>query len=503
MGYITKHWRGEFSLARSWWVNLFCINIIIILIATWLTNNTISENPVRANQIVGLYTVLTVLIIYPWQIIGTWRCAKRHIEENNDPGWARFAQIILVLGILGTFAQINSQWTTYTQIYHVGFGKDEYGNYKIEYSKDTSLIHLTGPFGFGISEDVNDMIEEYPSTKGIILDSIGGWIYEGRELSKVIIKHKLKTYSLAGCYSACGTAFIAGSKRYLGTGANLGFHKYKNIFNSTDTDMPSEQKIDLILYKKQGVSQIFLDRIFNAESNDLWYPTTEELLTENVVHEIINPSDIMQRSLNKDIREEALKTIAGFPLYQTISEYDPLLYKQIINDIEDGLVKGMRGVEIQQLAASYTGKLLTPALQNSSNTAITEFVTNVIKVGKKLEQRDPILCMKYYYPEQYGPILMTNYFSIDELLIQAAPTNRIIIEKYTKKNTLTDKESALRIIKEVVTQMGEEVNYLDKKGATKEEYSRICNATNILYQNILNYEVKKAGNTLRYLFASE
>ena len=244
MAYILKHWRGQLSLAISFWVNIILINVGIRIFEVWVTEAPLFENPVLASQFTITYTFLTLAIVYPWQIIGLWRSANRHEEEKKRELWPGAVKILVVLGLFIILGNLRAQWSVYKDLYQIGFGTNEYTDYRVELINDGSLIHLNGRLEFGVSNEVRKLIDENPNVGGIILDSKGGRIYEGRELSRLILINGLDTYTLEGCFSACGTAFISGYKRYLANGANLAFHQYKSSAKSLDPyiDMRSEQK---------------------------------------------------------------------------------------------------------------------------------------------------------------------------------------------------------------------------------------------------------------------
>lgn len=227
VNYIQKHWRGELSLAVSFWINLLLINFVIRLVEKLLFYNEVIKNPVIAARVSFVYAAFALLIIYPWQFVGLWRACNYRIKTGGKRFWARATQVLVVLGFICTLSNLNLSWPIYKDFFRIGFQKDEYGNYTLKLEKNNTLIHLQGGLCFGVSKDVTKLLKKYPEVEGIILDSYGGRIYEGRELAKIISTYGLDTYSLKGCYSAATTAFIAGKNRFLGIGANLAFHQYK------------------------------------------------------------------------------------------------------------------------------------------------------------------------------------------------------------------------------------------------------------------------------------
>ncbi len=305
MNYIRKHWRGELSLSVSFWVNVFLLNIAILLFENLLTQNTIIEHPQVDARVTLIFISIALLVVYPWQLIGLWRSCNHHVEKTGKGYWARSAQVLIVLGLLAIVSKVNLSWPIYKDLYHLGFEQDEYANYTLELEKNNTVIHLTGVLGFGVSKDVANLLNKYPDVTGIILDSPGGRLYESRELAKLILTNGLDAYSLTGCYSACATAFIAGKQRYLALGANLAFHQYRSPYNNLGSfaEIKKEQEKDLRIFRQQGVKKEFLDKLFATTSDDLWYPTTDELIEAKVVHKVVRVSDISGRNRQRNTKK--------------------------------------------------------------------------------------------------------------------------------------------------------------------------------------------------------
>ncbi len=504
LAYIKKHWRGELSLAISFWVNAFLVNIGIRVFEAWLTEASPIENPVAASQVTIAYLFVVLILIYPWQIIGLWRSANKHSEATKKALWSGVVKAVVVLGLLGTIGNLGHSWPIYKGLYQIGFGTDEYGDYIVELTDDNQLIHLKGRLGFGIAKEVEQLVAENPNVNGIILDSIGGRIYEGRELSKIILINELDTYTLKGCYSACGTAFISGNKRYLAKGANLAFHQYKSGLKNFDSfiDMTSEQKKDLVLYKRRGINQDFIDRIFKAKQDDLWYPTIDEMLTSGVVHKIVNPSSFKPINYGSFKASELENELMTISIFQTIKKHEPKIFQQIIKGMEAQMKNGASLLEIQQEMEAYIQLRVGKALPKTSNKALIMFAGETINVLKKLENKEPILCMKNLFPEQYGSLQITKYLSNDERAPMLNALNLVIVDSYNSDNSITDIAAAEKLVTEISIQLGDDVSYLKATGLqNREEYSKACKTVIRFYEAILSNRRKTAANGLRYVFS--
>ena len=73
-GYFSRHWHGELSLAKSYWINFWFLSIVFTFILVFWMTLSINENPVFYSRTTLIIIAVIYLIIYPWQIIGLWRC---------------------------------------------------------------------------------------------------------------------------------------------------------------------------------------------------------------------------------------------------------------------------------------------------------------------------------------------------------------------------------------------------------------------------------------------
>ena len=112
--------------------------------------------------------------------------------------------------------------------------------------------------------------------------------------------------------------------------------------------------------------------------------------------------------------------------------------------------------------------------------------------------------MKALYPQQYGSLEFSKYFSHDELNPFLEALNKIIVDAYEKHNPPIDTEAAELLIEELVLKLGDYTEYLELEGLQNtDDYGRHCDAIIKLYEYILEEDKIAAGNILRYMFNSE
>lgn len=80
--YVGRHWRGQLSLARSWWFGAlvyFSVSAIVV------SSGVIEQEPIFA---VG------PLLLYVWFIVGIWRAAGKH---RGLRVWAIVARALVII----------------------------------------------------------------------------------------------------------------------------------------------------------------------------------------------------------------------------------------------------------------------------------------------------------------------------------------------------------------------------------------------------------------------
>jgi hypothetical protein len=146
-------------------------------------------------------------------------------------------------------------------------------------AEGTRLV-LTGEITFGVKETVSRLLRANPDLRTLVLASEGGHIYEARGLAFLVRDHGLNTRVETECSSACTLVFIAGQRRELGAKARLGFHQYAVGQGGVlpNLDPVAEQEKDRSFFEAQGASQVFLQRMFEAPSQGMWFVDAKEAL---------------------------------------------------------------------------------------------------------------------------------------------------------------------------------------------------------------------------------
>ena len=294
MGFIGKHWKGEYPLSVSFWL------VFVLLAATYhflepLFLRPFVDRPPVFIGVAASYLIVSRLIIYPWPIVGLLRSADNHYLAHERAIIRYGVQAVIVASMALTAAHIIGSAQSLV-IYKEKIdsaaspGKTDYS---LSLVNQATALHLQGPLDIGITRAIKKILDQNPRVRAIILDSEGGQIYEGRGLAMLFDERGLDTYSFSGCSSACSTAFVGGFNRFLGPDAKLGFHQYRMDSPSTLQfykfyDLKVEQKKDLSLYRAKNIDKEFLKKAFETPHDRMWFPSSQTLIDAGVIHAVVD-----------------------------------------------------------------------------------------------------------------------------------------------------------------------------------------------------------------------
>ena len=507
MDYIKRHWRGELTLAHSFWINMFLLNIVFTVPVLMLND---PPEYMRLDNVLLLsiaYMIVHLLIIYPWQVIGTWRSSNNHIDTHNRSFWARVVQVFLVLGVLSTVGQTITNAQLYSDMFKFAARQSDFSKYSVSMTDDNSRIHLKGYIGPGTPKDILRLLKSNSNAEGIILDSRGGLVKEAMAIHKIIKKHNINTYTLDGCLSACTIAFIAGKERYIGESANLGFHGFRAVFDAPGINYNDDQEQHKVekMYRDADVSEVFIDRMFTAQEDDMWYPAYAELIEHSVVQGETSTVEVAATSKYKSANiKEIEDSLLSYEPYRLIKQYEPDLFQELTMQLETLYNNGASMAEIQRNISGYIEKIAMGSMGSASDETLESFIYVLIKFGRKVGRQDPFTCVQYYFPDQYGNADVTRYLAKEDFEELNNVFSMLIKDGYTEIAPIVDKEKGEAVINAVVEKIGDDAKYLDPANTHGDDgYKKACDVTIAFYDGIMRHDKGESINALRYLFASQ
>lgn len=292
-GYLCRHWQGKQSLAWSFWVNLVLLRAAILELERFTHPPFVEDRPADVALTLSFFVVFHV-VVFVWQVVGVVRACDAYQRNFGASSVALMAFIGIAGALLITLI---SAAGSFLPLVREPAGEPEYlarereraARYSLAVdAENETLVQFTGTFELGVTKKLAALLEAHPAVRGIVLDSPGGHVYEGRGVAKLVQRHNVDTYVLDDCSSACATAFIAGNARVLGPHGRLGFHRHLMDANYPVylVDEEAEMQKDLDFYEAQGIAPDFLKKVFHTSHDGLWRPSQAELLAAGVVTDI-------------------------------------------------------------------------------------------------------------------------------------------------------------------------------------------------------------------------
>jgi hypothetical protein len=280
--YISDHWAGNHSLARSLWINLLAIDIVLRFLEMLMA------------RIIGNISLISVVIIFLiifiigssiniWQFVGLWRAARKR------RGFLGF-MVILVIMVLSIFSILSSynflvlEFDLFISVLEDFLLPPS----TITTSMDGHQLLFTGRIKKGDALEFKKVLDDHPNIQIINLDSPGGLVNESRIMATLTRERHLNTYVAHLCASACPIIYMAGQHRYINPSAKIGFHRY-SLAGKSEQVINQYMETDMRKFQEEGVPVYFTDKIYATSAWSIWEPSLSELKAANVVTDVGSP----------------------------------------------------------------------------------------------------------------------------------------------------------------------------------------------------------------------
>jgi hypothetical protein len=402
--WFARHWRGELTLAQSYWINMGLLSVPFGLLGAALgaSGESAFADAPRVFSALTLALLAGCLIIAPWQIVGVWRAAKRHVTTGGRRFWARAAQVVSATNAIMLVGQLVAVAPLAWHLGHFALGLDTMGPGTIRVVGGGHEIQLSGTLGFGTAERLADVLERHPKVTVLRLTSPGGRMGEAHRLQKLVAARQMTTYVAEACLSACTSVFLAGRERVAHQHASFGFHQ-PGLAGVSAWFWNAAVEADARDMLAAGVDPAFVARARAIEHADLWTPTSDELLASHFVTRISDGSEFAivvddPRVAVDEIERELLQA----RLFRVLKLYEPEVYRAALTTVDRVVrAEGTLG-DIRQDVLSRVVDVLGRRLPRASDAAAVEFGRHVATALGILERADVGLCFAYLFPQPGG-----------------------------------------------------------------------------------------------------
>jgi hypothetical protein len=278
MAFFRKHFNGDYTLARSYWLHLFVLQYVYLGTTVVLLEWLAESYPARYSS--GMIIVSTVFgyVVWGWAVGGTWASANKHASRGGGGKWATVVRVLIVLGGLRLLFATPVNVRTVADHWPVARGAQLGPSVSLQFGPDGKSILLAGGINDGTAEALAAALDRAPAVTTVVLQSGGGWTHEGKLIANTIATRGLGTRVDTECSSACTIAFLAGRVRTARPGARLGFHAFSAV-GGGEAFGRSVQKT----YGSAGLAEAFIARIAATSPERMWYPDQKELIAQGIL----------------------------------------------------------------------------------------------------------------------------------------------------------------------------------------------------------------------------
>lgn len=495
--FIIRHWRGNFSLPRSYWINSLISNIFIFVLFI------LSSQEVRhvRNLYIPIASLLffwgVVVVVLIWQLVGTWRSANRASIENPKSIWPNIAKFMMVLATLKFGADfVKDAPVQFEDAYQAAIGDPAMGKRGIRVLADGTEIEISGPMARGQVEAFSDALVDSPRAHLIHLDSLGGRISVAEDIADIISGLGLDTLVDNRCASACTIVFLAGHRRWIRPSAKMGFHsgsfagKSGSLFNETFK----------LYYKSAGLPQTFIDRALGTPANSIWVPTTEELLAAHVVTDIADENSFALAGMGpKPTATSAMALLETIPVYVAIKKIDPNNLEPIEEAWREVILGGEPVGKFQALLHERIRNAASMLKPVAPDDTILELGALLIQEAAAVQAVDPEDCWEILY-RGHGDI--SKYLSQELEKRDQAATQRLLVETPAARVRRTSRDEGRRLIGIALGNAkaaGTDPSAIINAFRGESPHEQFCPAFIALYEAAENMPRPEGAKLLRYL----
>jgi ATP-dependent protease ClpP protease subunit len=298
--YFARHWRGELSLPKSYWLNGlvggFAVGFTVGALVYAIDRHGDTQPLLWLVSLILTWVVVALFTI--WQAVGVWRSAT-HYRQGGRKFWGAAAKVVTVLGLVNVaYNFLFFGMAQIAGIYDIVSGDSRVGPHRFRVLANGQMLEFSGGITFGVARELEEFLNAMGSLQTVRLNSIGGRILEAQKMSDMIRARGLSTDVTQDCLSACTIVFLGGKERLMAPSARLGFHQpaFRGMTAADRRAAIANEEARLLRF---GLSKAFAQRANTATPDGMWYPDNDELLREKVVTRLAAPPAVRPSPSNQ------------------------------------------------------------------------------------------------------------------------------------------------------------------------------------------------------------
>ena len=280
--YVLWHWRGEMSLGWSFWINHELLGLVAWLLFSLGAAD--EESSILAELAWFWLPMPFLAAMSVWQVVGTWRSARRTVRERGRWFWPRLAQSWLVVGVAGLLGAASLQTLASVQLVEALLDPGLSEFHLIANEAEGALI-----FHGALSDRAADRLTAAIGDgrySVLHIDSQGGLLGPAKRIARKIRQHGTKVVVKDQCISACVYLLAASRFGTIRPDSDVVFHQLQPVVTLFASYQPRFPVVDEDFLREVGVTPATYRPL---DSRAFWQPTLRQMANGRLIAFVIDP----------------------------------------------------------------------------------------------------------------------------------------------------------------------------------------------------------------------
>ncbi len=281
--YLLAHWRGEQSLAQSYWINGF------LLTGLFIGGSTLLEEPVSSLSVQNAvfasmaFTAIVALVTI-WQLVGIWRSATNAKRKTARSFWPNVAKVLVILSVIGGTTTAISMGRDFVNLL-VALQDPELAEFRIDRWGETDLIFEGAINDSSVDEIINALSDPWITI--LRVNSRGGLTNPAIRLAHHIRENEIFVVAEGQCESACIWLLAASPYGAIVPGTKVALHATEPVVEFQTQELREELSAHLQEsfknYREFDVAEWAIER---TKVEKFWTPTIDEKIRMGLIVKI-------------------------------------------------------------------------------------------------------------------------------------------------------------------------------------------------------------------------
>ena len=449
-GFVRRHYRGDYSLARSYWVHTFLFSILASSLTAGVLAAFGSGSKARYISLTVIVAILFMAALWVWGVVGTWASATKHPGRGGSSFWAGAAKVAIVFGVLRNVGEALALVPAIGEHLLVAWGQQPGSAVQFTVRADGRSLLLKGGINDGTAEALEQALQQAPGVRTVVLHSEGGWVGQGQQVAEVIARRKLDTYVEAECLSSCTIAFLAGRDRAAEPGARLGFHAFRAVGAGRGQLQLDEHAV----YGAAGLSRAFIERVRATPAQGVWFPEHGQLLQERVLTRLSNGGETASIATDTKSRTQVVDDLVKVPLHRAMRTAHPARFDRIVDAAWAEIQQRHTDREVLGAVRAELNSATRALLAGADDETVEAHIGLITEIAASVSDQAPGLCADIVFR---GPGEAPRYRHLlpksllvreEEVLLAIVETSRAVRERHVTDQQFGElMEGALRTMR--------------------------------------------------------